>query len=202
MLLFTFVYENDPGKGRKKIEIDENIFVRLARDDMSALDELYSLTERTMYAYALSLTKDHQLALDLIQDTYVKILSSSHLYRPMGKPLAWMFTIAKNLHYSNIKKEKRITVMEPGHIAADKRFSYITDIEDRLVLEAVLSRLSEEEREIVMLYAVSGMKHREIAEGLGLKLSTSLSKYNRALKKLRVYLEERGPGHERKSNIR
>lgn len=202
MLLFTFVYENDPGKGRKKIEIDENIFVRLARDDMSALDELYSLTERTMYAYALSLTKDHQLALDLIQDTYVKILSSSHLYRPMGKPLAWMFTIAKNLHYSNIKKEKRITVMETGHIAADKRFSYITDIEDRLVLEAVLSRLSEEEREIVMLYAVSGMKHREIAEGLGLKLSTSLSKYNRALKKLRVYLEERGPGHERKSNIR
>ena len=59
---------------------------------MAALDELYSISERTMYAFALSLTKDHQRSLDLMQDTYVKIISAAHLYKPMGKPLAWMFT--------------------------------------------------------------------------------------------------------------
>lgn len=197
MLLFTFVYEDKPEDHRKKIEIDEELFLRLAKEDMSALDELYSLTERTMYAYAVSLTKDHQTSLDLIQDTYVKILSSAHLYKPMGKPLAWMFTIARNLHYSNIKKEKRSIRMKPEDVLDDKRFSYITEMDDRVVLEGVLSLLTEEEREIVMLHAVSGMKHREIAEGLGLKLSTTLSKYNRALKKLRNYLKERRPGHER-----
>ena len=74
---------------------------------MAALDELYKITERTMYAFSLSLAKDHQKALDLMQDTYVKILSAAHLYKPMGKPLAWMFTIAKNLHYTNTKKENR-----------------------------------------------------------------------------------------------
>lgn len=189
MFLFTFVYEDNPGNNRNKIEIDENLFVRLAKDDMSAMDELYSITERTMYAYAVSLTKDHQTSLDLIQDTYVKIISAAHLYKPMGKPLAWMFTIARNLHYSNTKKEKRSIPMEPEEILDDKRFSYITDMDDRVVLQGVLSLLTEEEREIVMLYAVSGMKHREIAEELGLKLSTSLSKYNRALKKLREYLK-------------
>lgn len=107
----------------------------------------------------------------------------------MGKPLAWMFTIARNLHYSNVRKEKRNISLEPEEISDNKRFSYVTDINDRIVLEGVLSLLSEEKREIVMLYAVSGMKHKEIAESLGLKLSTTLSKYHRALKKLRKYLE-------------
>jgi RNA polymerase sigma factor (sigma-70 family) len=189
MLLFTFVYEDDSQVGRdNKIEIDEDLLKRIARDDMAALDELYSITERTMYAFALSLTKDHQRSLDLMQDTYVKIISAAHLYKPMGKPLAWMFTIANNLHYSNIRKEKRSIPWEPEEVSDDKRFSYITDVNDRIVLEGVLSLLTQEEREIVMLYAVSGMKHKEIAEGLGLKLSTTLSKYHRALKKLRILL--------------
>lgn len=197
MLLFTFVYEDNSVKQRNKIEIDENLFVRLAKDDMSAMDELYFITERTMYAYGVSLTRDHEKALDLMQDTYVRILSAAHLYKPMGKPLAWMFTIAKNLHYTNTKKEKRNILLEPEEISDQKRFSYVTDMDDRVVLEGVLSLLTEEERQIVILHAVSGMKHREIAEGLGLKLSTTLSKYNRALKKLREYLEGKEAGHER-----
>jgi len=190
MILFTIVYDDNPNdKGHKRIEIDEGLFRRLAKDDISALDDLYALTERTMYAYSVSLTRDHQMALDLMQDTYVKILSAAHLYKPMGKPLAWMFTIAKNLHYSNTKKEKRSISMEPEEVADDRRFSYVTDMDDRIVLEGVLTLLTQEEREIVMLHAVSGMKHKEIAEGLGLNLSTTLSKYHRALKKLREYLE-------------
>lgn len=68
----------------------------------------------------------------------------------------------------------------------------MTDADDRLVLEGVLEKLTEEEREIIMLYAVSGMKHREIAESLDMKLSTLLSKYHRGLKKLRSHLEEGG----------
>ena len=54
MLIFTFVYDNDTGNSRdNKIEIDENLFQRIARDDMTALDELYGITERTMYAFPL-----------------------------------------------------------------------------------------------------------------------------------------------------
>lgn len=194
MLIFAFVYSDDfeDDSQHNKIEIDEDLFRRIADDDMTALDELYGLTERIMYAFSLSLTKHHQGALDLMQDTYVKILSAAHLYKPMGKPLAWMFTIARNLHYSDLKKEKRSIPLEPKEISDDKRFSYVTDVNDRIVLEGVLDLLSEEERKIVMLYAVSGMKHKEIAESLGLKLSTTLSKYHRALKKLRKYLEEKG----------
>lgn len=67
----------------------------------------------------------------------------------------------------------------------------MTDADDKIVLEGVLKRLTEEEREIVMLHAAVGMKHQEIADSLGLKLSTTLSKYRRALQKLRKYMEEK-----------
>lgn len=129
-----------------------------------------------------------------MQETYLKILSSAHLYRPMGKPLAWMFTIARNLFYTEMKRSSRFLTEDPSDLSNDKRFSYVTDADDRLVLEGVLKKLTEEEREIIMLYAVSGMKHREIAESLNMKLSTLLSKYHRGLKKLRSYLEEGGEG--------
>lgn len=190
MILFAFVL----GEGEQlhsSIEIDENLIIRIGNGDMEAFDVLYRISERTLYAYVLSLTKDHEITLDIMQDTYVKLISAAHLYKPMGKPLAWLFTIAKNLFYQKLRREKNETKVDPMEISDDKRFSYVTDIEDRLVLEGVLRLLTQEEREIIMLYAVSGMKHKEIAENLGLNLSTTLSKYHRALRKLREFLEGR-----------
>ena len=62
--------------------------------------------------------------------------------------------------------------------------------EDRMMLEALLSVLEDQEREIVTLHALTGLKHREIAALLGLPLPTVLSKYSRALKKLRLAWKE------------
>ena len=193
MMLFTFVLSVSavPKIDIQSLPIDEGIFQRIGAGDKKALEELYNLTERTLYGYTISLTKDHELALEIMQETYLKILSAAHLYKPMGKPLAWMFTITKNLFYSELKKKSRYDTVDPHELHRDQRFSYVTDEEDRLVLEGVLSNLTEEEREIVLLYAVSGMKHREIAENLNMKLSTLLSKYHRALEKLRGFLEEK-----------
>jgi len=63
------------------------------------------------------------------------------------------------------------------------------DADDRPLLQHALAGLGEEERRIVLLHAVTGMKHREIAALLELPLPTVLSKYHRALKKMRAYLE-------------
>nr|WP_300004027.1 RNA polymerase sigma factor [Tissierella sp.] len=193
MLIFNFVQADyDPEiKKQKTIDIDEELFKRMGRDDMDALDELYSITEKTMYAFSLSLTRDHQDALDLMQDTYIKVLSASHLYKPMGKPLAWMFTIAKNIFLTRSKREGKSIVTEPEKINRDSSFSFVEDLEDQMIMEGVLDRLGDQERKIVLLYAVSGMKHKEIASNLGLKLPTVLSKYRRALKKLKDFLQEK-----------
>ena len=59
---------------------------------------------------------------------------------------------------------------------------------DRKVLLDALGRISREERQIVLLHAAAGMKHREVAEALQMPLATVLSKYNRSMKKLQELL--------------
>lgn len=54
-----------------------------------------------------------------------------------------------------------------------------------MILEYAFSILGEQERTIVILHMINGLKHREIAELTGLPLSTVLSKYNRSLKKMK-----------------
>ena len=192
MILFiSFVIENN-SPNRKSIDIDEKLFERIGKDDMEAFETLYIITERTMYAYILSLIKNHEDALDIMHDTYLKIRSAAHLYKPMGKPLAWMFTIAKNITRNKQKSQNRFIDSEGIGLENKLDFSYVSDPIDRIVLQSALNILSEEERNIVLLYAVSGMKHREIASNLGIPLSTGLSKYRRALKKLRLHLKEEG----------
>ena len=58
-------------------------------------------------------------------------------------------------------------------------------------METAFQILSKEECQVIVLYAVSGMKHREISEILNLPISTVLSRYNRGIKKLRKELEGR-----------
>ena len=62
--------------------------------------------------------------------------------------------------------------------------------EEHLLLRACMEQLGGEERRIFLLHAVAGFKHREIAEFMELPLATVLSKYSRAVKKMRKYLEE------------
>jgi RNA polymerase sigma-70 factor (ECF subfamily) len=157
---------------------------------MAAFEEFYRQTERVLYAYVLSTLKNHDDALDVVQDTYIKIRAAAHLYKPMGKPMAWVFTIARNLSISKLRFKTRNDSLEVDDIENDLTFSYITDNEDRLVLLAALKILSDEENQIILLHAISGFTHREIADSLGMKLSTVLSKYHRGLKKLKKYLTE------------
>lgn len=173
-------------------KLDESLFEKIAANDMQALETLYISTERTLYAYLLSLTRNHDTSVDLLQETYLKVMGAAHLYTPQGKPLAWMFTIARNLYMDDIKKKQREVAVGEDGLYDQVSLSYEMHPENRLVLTTALTELTEEERSIILLYAVSGMKHREIAKLLDLNLSTVLSKYHRALKKLKAVIEKGG----------
>lgn len=187
-MIIAWSFESDFKK--KKLKIDERLFQRIGQDDMAAFEELYVLTEKTIYAYALSIVRHHEDALDIVSDTFLKIRSAAHLYKPMGKPLAWMFTITRNLAMDRLRNHARYYDGDFSEMEFQDEFSFVENTGDRMVLETVLTRLTEEERRIVMLHAVSGLKHREIARSLDIPLSTVLSKYKRSLKKLRTYLAE------------
>lgn len=179
--------------GKSLAHLDEELIVRIGNDDITAFEELYRLTDQTVYAFILSILKNPQDAQDIMQDTYLKIRSAAHLYKKQGKPLAWIFTIARNLCLMKLRTASR-TSDTPMEELEDSNYFASSDehhVEDRMVLQAALDILAEEDRQIVILHAVSGLKHHEIAKSLGMPLSTVLSKYNRSLKKLKKYLIEK-----------
>lgn len=191
MIIFCGAVGDAVPTGReKKIIISEDLFIRIGNNDMEAFEELYRKTERSVYAYALSFLKNHDDALDVTQDTYLKIRAAAHLYEPMGKPMSWVFTITRNLSMSKLRQKSRTDDMQVEDIENDRSFSYITNHEDKLVLEAALKILNDQERQVILLHAVSGLKHIEISKYLNIPLSTTLSKYHRGLKKLKKYLSE------------
>ena len=193
MILFAFLIDGKPyWTQHKKLDLDEVLFQKIVEEDMEAFEHLYQMTHRTMYAYILSMARNHEDALDILQETYLKIRSAAHLYKPMGKPLAWMFTIARNLYRSQLRLKDNVPKDSVVEMENSLALSYVSDPTDRLVLESALAILSEEERQIILLHAVSGLKHREIADSIGLPLSTTLSKYHRGLKKLRKHLNDKG----------
>lgn len=186
---------NQPSRRLGRQSLDEDLLVRIGKDDMEAFGRLYEQTEKIIYAYALSLMKNHHDALDVVQETFLKVRGAAHLYVPQGKPLAWMMTIARNQALSKIRLNQRFDGRPLEDLGDDEAFAYLNNPEDRIVLKQVLEILDETEREIVLLHAAAGVKHIEIAAALGMPLSTVISKYNRSLKKLRKKLEETGEEH-------
>lgn len=172
---------------------DEELLKRVGVGDQDAFRQLYQNTDRTIYSFILSILKNPHDAEEVMQETFLKVWTSAASYQAQGKPLAWMFTIARNLCYMKFRDQKRqsdigldeLTGKEPGEICPQ-----LESMAENMVLQAALEILKEEERQIVLLHASAGIKHREIADGLRLPLSTVLSKYNRAMKKLEHYLRE------------
>ena len=179
----------------RQAPVDEALFPRIGQGDQAAFEALYRQTERAVYTFALSLLKNPHDALDVTQETYLKVRASAHLYQPQGKPLAWLFTIARNLSNSLLRQSGRSVSAEAYFSADGPGCAYLEDPSDRLALTAALDGLEELDRQVVLLHVVSGLKHREIAQDLGLPLGTVLTRYHRALKKLRHILSEGGALH-------
>ena len=157
---------------------------KTSEGDMRALEELYNDTRESVYAYALSLVKNLHDAEDVLQECYINIYRGASGYVSKGKPLAWILTITKNLCFKKFNENKdRVDLTEDEWSKHLEGFADLTP-EEKTVLKDCISLLSDEERQIVELHAISGYRHREIAEHLGIPLSTVISKYNRALQKL------------------
>ena len=168
----------------------DNRISEIAQGDREALAELYGKTHAAVYGFALSILKNAQDAEDVLQDCFLQIWHGASGYRSQGKPMAWIFTITRRLALMKLRERDKTVSMTPEDWQV--QFADQPDLtrEDRMTLEALLTVLSDEERQIVVLHSLTGLKHREIAGLLELPLPTVLSKYNRALKKLRAALKE------------
>lgn len=168
----------------KKIE---HYLSLMATNDKEALSDFYQLTKNEVYGYALSIVKNKEDASDIMQNVFIQIYRNCHNYKSNGKPMAWILTITRNASYEILRhSSKKQTVDIDLFEIQSNEMNQI----DNLLLKECLSTLAQIEYEIVVLHAISGLKHKEIAKILNLPLSTTLSKYHRAMKKLKQKIKE------------
>lgn len=157
----------------------------IAVGDAGSLAALYETTRGAVYGFALATLKNTHDAEDVLQETYVRIHGAAAGYRSHGKPLAWILTITRNLCMSCLRERQRSADLpqedwEPYLTAKES-----VTAEERAILSECLHSLREEERQILLLHAAAGLRHRETAQLLQLPLPTVLSKYHRAIQKLK-----------------
>lgn len=170
---------------------NEKIILDIANGDKAALSELYLQTKNAVYSFALSTLRDMQSAEDVMQETFIQVWNSAETYVPRDKsPLPWILGIAKNLSLARMREDQRLGSWIDDNPEPADPLDQILACENKIVTRAVLAKLSQEERQIVVLHVVAGLKHREVAALLELPLSTVLNKYNRSLKKLEKLVRE------------
>ena len=169
--------------------IDDDLILQIAEGDRTALKTLYEGISGNIYGYALSILKNRDDAEDVLQETFLKIFTAAKGYTPQKKPTAWVFTIAKNIIRDKLRKRSETTEFSEA-LPQEPDYSAIESTEQRMIIKALFSILNDDEKQIVILHAAEGMKHREIARILDIPLATALSRYNRAVKKMEKYANQ------------
>lgn len=160
----------------------------MAKGSAQALDALYERTRTAVFGLSLTLLKNFHDAEDVMQDAFVAVYVNAPAYVSEGKPLAWILTITRNLCYKKLGAAKRSEYLdgeEAERFFSEHAMSPGEIAENRFFIEECLNHLSAEERDVLILHAVAGMKFREAARFMEIPLSSALSKYHRAIKKIR-----------------
>ena len=166
----------------------DSLLASVAAGDRDALAQLYHETSAAVYSYTLSVLKNSHDAEDVLHDCYLSVWTAAASYRSSGKPMAWILTIAKNLCLKQLRFRCRTESLPEEDWKDSLEVATEMTTDDKVVLQQCMEALSDTERQIVVLHAVSGFKHREIAELMDLALPTVLSKYHRAIKKMKANL--------------
>lgn len=165
----------------------DNLIIAIAHGDMSALETLYNAMYCDIYGYLLSmLGGDRQNAEDLAQDTFLRVYKYAPHFTPNGCGKSWVYKIAGRLALTFFKKQAAHPTELPDELP-DHHSAEEAALDAQLVTEA-MRQLSEDERQVVSLHAVSGLTLAEIAAILGAPLGTVKWRHARAIGKLKNIL--------------
>ena len=193
-----------PGSLREKT--DQEV-VALAKDGgEEAYRELIRRYERPVFSLIFRMVRNRELAEDLSQETFIKVLNAVQSYRPEFKFSSWVFKIANNAAIDHLRKRELDTLSLEGSPHADtpelieatalqiseRGESQLQEVENRELggtIERAIERLRPEYRSCILLRHVEGRTYEEIAEVLNLPLGTVKTYIHRARNELRILLK-------------
>lgn len=206
--LFKSFFSREPHQQVRLHELeDSELMIRYAQGDDRAFTLLFERHKRPLYTYILRSCGRPDIADELLQDVFLRVINSASNYKPSAKFTTWLYRIARNACIDAARKRSRAQVYSLQNSAAgdDSGDSF----QDRLVdgdarsgdidadrkafrdrLQRALEKLPEEQREVFLLREISGLTFREVAQIMDAPLPTIKSRMRYALEALRRELAE------------
>jgi len=173
----------------------------------AAYRELLRRYERPVFSLIFRMVRHREMAEDLAQETFVKVLNALDSYRPEYKFSSWIFKIANNAAIDQLRRRELDTLSLDGAPdartadeieatalqASDHAESPLEELESRetgSAIERAIGRLRPEYRTCILLRHVEGRSYEEIAEVMDLPLGTVKTYIHRARLELREYLAD------------
>ncbi len=170
----------------------EQLISKCRKSNSKAQRELYNLYSPVLYGICVRYVTDAAEASDILQESFIKILTKINKYSGKGSFEGWMKRITVNTAITHYHKNKKHSYhLDVSEIQEFIETEIVTDsdfTQDELL--KVIETLPKGYRIVFNLYAIEGFKHREIAEQLGIDVNTSKSQYSRAKKIVQAKLKE------------
>ena len=184
---------------------DEQLALAYIDGNNRAFDELLSRSQDKIFTYIMYVVKDEDLANDLFQETYLKVITKMQngRYTDTGKFIWWVTRIAHNViidHYRTLKSSK---IIEPGKdndltnlnsasVLDSNRESELANEQVLRDVKRLMEALPETQREVVFMRFYQELSFKEIAEQTNVSINTSLGRMRYALMNLRKLTKEYG----------
>jgi RNA polymerase sigma-70 factor (ECF subfamily) len=165
-----------------------------ATTQMSSFRQDVEANVPALRRYARALTRDGELADDLVQDTLVRALRSEHLFHG-GEIRSWLFTILTNLNRNRLRSLSRrpLTATLDDNDAPD---SAGPEAGGRDISRA-LDLLVDDQKQALLLVVLEGLTYREVADVQGVPIGTVMSRLARARAQIKAYLDGERPALRR-----
>ena len=153
--------------------------------DEASLGALWDALTPKLFGYLINTLRDKQLAEDILQATWVKVLRALPGFKERGAGIqAWIFMIARNECRDHWRKAGREVPLDP--VAHDRAGSGQKDLEEQVLVGQIFSSLSDEDREILRLRYIADLTSDEIAKALNINFVTARVRLHRALARART----------------
>ena len=176
---------------------DKELVMRYRQGDVASFQILVDRYQNKIYSYVLMLVKDKQLADDIFQDTFLKIIRTikAGVYKEEGKFIQFAMRIAHNLIIDHFRKAKRLPMVDPtkeDYDMLDNAKFTDPSIEEQIItdqihddLRKMIEYLPEEQREVLNMRMYADMSFKEIADATNVSINTALGRMRYALINLR-----------------
>ena len=179
------------------VKSDKELIERYQDGDVHSFELLIGRYQKQVYSYILTLVKDKQLADDVFQDTFVKVIQTikSKAYKDDGRFVQFAMRIAHNLVIDHFRKENRIPTVE----SSSEDYNYIDNVpitdhsvEQGMIVDQVhsdlhrmIAFLPDEQREVLRMRIFDDMSFKDIADITNVSINTALGRMRYALINLR-----------------